>query len=329
MRFDNTILYHFLSKIWRNSYIKMKRSREKRKYDKYWMEHMETYGNENRDKVFFIIRRRELYIGLFSYYLTSVYQVGKALEKGYIPIVDLQNNPNMYLKEDQVGKVNAWEYYFKQPCGYSLSDILHSKTVIWGSGWVNDIFPYKDISFLLNKNGEINKYKQIAKSFFNLSDKAQNEVDEMLKLIEKKRTLGVLCRGTDYTSCKPKGHPIQPSISEMFQKVDEVLDKYSCDQIFLGTEDKEIYIRFKERYGEKVITNRKNYIEYHGEKSIGKLVANDVEDAYREGMDYLVTIAILSKCNCFVGGHTSGTVGVILMNEKFDYQFIFDLGLYK
>ena len=57
-------------------------------------------------------------------------------------------------------------------------------------------------------------------------------------------------------------------------------------------------------------------------------MTNNVVDAYQEGMDYLVTIVTLSKCNCFVGGHTSGTVGVILMNEKFDYQYIFDLGLY-
>lgn len=328
LKIHNTILYHVLSKLWRNTYIRAKRNREERKYNHYWMEHVETYGNENTDKVFYVIRRRELYIGLFSYYLTCVDQVAKAIEKGYIPIIDLQNNPNMYLKKEQIGKVNAWEYYFKQPCGYSLSDISRSKLVIWGSGWVEDIFPYNDVAFLLSRNGEISKYKRIAKKYFGLSDEAQNIVKETTQLLEGKRTLGVLCRGTDYTSNKPTGHHIQPSVCQMFEKIDGVLAEYSCEQIFLGTEDEDIYNRFKEKYGERVITNRKKYIEYHGENSIGKLVTNNVVDAYQEGMDYLVTIVTLSKCNCFVGGHTSGTVGVILMNEKFDYQYIFDLGLY-
>ncbi len=328
-KFNDLIIYKFLSKLWRNTYIKFKRNKEEKRYNKYWMKHTEKYGNENEDKTFFVVRRREMYIGLFSYYLTNVYQVGKALEQGYIPVIDMQNNPNMYLKKEQIGKVNAWEFYFQQPCGYSLSDISKSKTVIWGSGWVEDIFPYNDVDFLLNKNGELNKWKEIARNYFLLSEEATKRVRETKLLLNGKRTVGVLCRGTDYTSNKPKGHHIQPSIKEMFKKIDETMQNYNCIQIFLGTEDQDVYYRFKEKYGNKIITNRKNFIEYHGENSIGKLVTMKVDDAYNEGMDYLVTIVTLADCNCFIGGHTSGTVGVMLMSEHFDYQYIFDLGLYK
>lgn len=143
----------------------------------------------------------------------------------------------MYLKKEQIGKVNAWEFYFQQPCGYSLVDISRSKSVIWGSGWVEDIFPYNDVSFLLDKNGEINKWMQVAQTYFRLSDEAQKRVDEVKELLGEKKTLGVLCRGTDYTSNKPRGHHIQPSVNEMCEKIDDVLAQYHCEQIFLGTEE--------------------------------------------------------------------------------------------
>jgi hypothetical protein len=268
---------------------------------------------------------------LFSYYLSNVCLAQKALEKGYIPVIDLQTTANMYLKPEQVGKVNAWEYYFEQPCGYSLDDIKGSRHIILGDGFCReqDLFPYKDIPYLMDQDGGIAKYRETAKKYFRVNDTVQKKIDAEWKKMEGKKTLGVLCRGTDYTSNKPHGHCIQPSLQEMFDKVDEVLENNGCDFIFLGTEDRQIYEAFRKKYGDAVYTNRRKFLDYHGEHSIGKLVTNEVADAYEEGLEYLVTIALLSKCSCFVGGHTSGTVGVMLMNEGFEYSFIFDLGLYE
>jgi len=33
------------------------------------------------------------------------------LEKGLIPVMDLQSYKNIYLKEEQVGRENAWEFF--------------------------------------------------------------------------------------------------------------------------------------------------------------------------------------------------------------------------
>lgn len=328
-KIHDSFIYKVVSFIWRKTYIQYKEFLREKKYRKYWEEHRVSLGNQNEDLNFFIIRRREPYIGLFSFYITSVFQVNKALEMGYIPIIDLQNNENIYLNQNQIGRVNAWEYYFKQPCGYNLNDIKHSKNIILGSGYVKEMFHYNDINYLLDKNGEIRKWKEIARKYFCLSEAATHKIECIYNSFLGERVLGVLCRGTDYTSSQPSGHHRQPSLDELFIKVDEVIIVHQCTKIFLGTEDILIYKKFKEKYGEKVYTNRKKFVEYHGEKSIGKVVINEVSDKYEEGMDYLVAIAVLSKCNCFIGGHTSGTVGVILMNKEFDYCYIFDLGLYN
>lgn len=327
----DTFVYKIASFIWRKTFIKCRECYRDRKYREYWEEHRICEGNRNPDKTFYVVRRREVYIGLFSYYMTNVCQVAKALENGYIPVIDLQNSANMYLKPEQIGKVNAWEYYFEQPCGYSLGDIKGSKNIILGGGYWREygMFPYNDINYLMDRDGEIAKYREIARKYFRFNGTVQQKIDAEWKQFERKKVLGVLCRGTDYTSNRPHGHCIQPSLQEMFVKVEDVLQTYGCDSIFLGTEDKLIYDEFKEKYGDMVFTNRKKFIEYHGEGSIGKLVTCNVEDAYEEGLEYLVTIALLSKCDCFVGGHTSGTVGVMLMEESFEYCYIFDLGLYE
>lgn len=258
-----------------------------------------------------------------------VYKTKLALDAGCTPIIDMQTTENMYLRADQIGKVNAWEYYFKQPAEYSLSDIAKAKRVIVGSGYSDECFPYLNADYILNKDGDFDVYQRIVKKYFHISDEAQKAVDDFYdRELQNEKVLGVLCRGTDYIGNKPSGHPIQPSLESMFKKVDEVLEEYQCTKIFLGTEDIDIYAQFKEKYKNTVVTNRKHFVQYNGEGSIGKLIQNNVEDLKAEGMEYLVTIALLARCNCFVGGHTSGTVGVLLMNSEFEYKYIFNLGLY-
>lgn len=316
-------------RIWRATYIRGKNFLKEYLYEQQWKEKRRVYGIKNQNKIFYIVRRRELYVGLFSHFIVYVYNVKKALDNGYIPIIDMQNNENLYLKKEQIGRVNAWEYYFKQPCGYNLKDIKNSRNVIWGSGFVNEMFPYMDIDYLLKKKGDFEKYQEVTRKYFKLSDDAQNEVDQFFdKHLSGYRVLGVLCRGTDYVANKPSGHAVQPTVEQLFAKIDEVIEKYDCNKIFLGTEDYEMYQSFRTNYGEKVITNRKDFIKYSGETSIGWIMQQQKSDVYREGMDYLVTMSILAKCNYFVAGHTSGTVGVLLMTEGVEYSYIFDLGLY-
>ena len=101
-----------------------------------WRERRVSYGKENPDKTFYVIRRASCKVGLFSHVMTNMGLVKYALDRGYIPVIDMQNTKNTYLEPDQVGKVNAWEFYFEQPCGYSLRDIKKSKNVILSNGLI-------------------------------------------------------------------------------------------------------------------------------------------------------------------------------------------------
>ena len=46
------------------------------------------------------------------------------------------------------------------------------------------------------------------------------------------------------------------------------------------------------------------------------------------GKKYLLSILILSECDCLVAGSAGGTHGALLMGKEYDYQYIFDLGVY-
>ena len=49
---------------------------------------------------------------------------------------------------------------------------------------------------------------------------------------------------------------------------------------------------------------------------------------HEDALNYLAAVYLLTQCNCFLGGRTGGTKGVLLAADGFDYVKIYDLGLY-
>lgn len=327
---EKSWVYRGLSYIWRHTVLRWYRTRKQQKEEKYWEEHAERRGGENPDKIFYVIRRRDLYCGLFSLFITNLKRIDDAVKKGYIPIIDMQNDFNIYLSEDKIGKENAWEYYFNQPMGYSLDDIKKSKNVIIGSGAVPDMFPYLDIDFLMGRTGELAYWKEIVKRYITINEKTQKLVDEEYKRLFEShdKVLGVKCRGTDYSRGKPKNHPIQPTPEQAVMKAKEIFKERECTKVFLATEDVEYYNAFLKAFGNKLITNKKNYFEYQG-GSTGKEEYEREDGGYKAGLEYLITTLLLAKCNCLCAGCVSATVGALLLAEEYEYVYLFDLGIYE
>ncbi len=327
---NDSLIYRGLSCVWRNTILKWYRGYKKKKEIKYWAEHKKRLGRENKDKIFYVIRRRDWYCGLFSLFLTNLQWIDNALKAGYIPVVDMQNDFNIYLSEDKLGKENAWEYYFRQPMGYSLQDIQKSRNVIIGSGAVPPMFPYLDVDFLYGRTGELEYWRKITRKYMKLSKDAEQKVEsEYNRLLAKEdKILGVICRGTDYANGKPKNHPIQPTPKQAVEKAEEIFRDQKCTKVFLATEDKAFYEIFQERFGDKLIVNKTNYTQYQG-GSIGREKYERGEGGYQAGMEYLITIMLITKCNCLCAGCVSGTVAALLLTEGYEYTYLFDLGIYE
>ena len=290
-----------------------------------------SYGIENPDKTFFVIRRNAPDAGLFSFVITNVGWIKYAIDHGYIPVVDMEYYYNIYITKENVGKENAWDFYFKQPCGYCLEDIKYSKNIIISS--LNAAAENPDFK---NEN-YLRKWKPIADKYLHLSDVVQYETNKKMgNLFKDSRVLGVLCRGTDYVATKPHGHPIQPDPNLVIEKARITMEKMNCDNLFLATEDQHIFEMFRKAFGTKLPSIDADRYSCTGncllnsiteQKEINVQCASN--DRYKKGLDYAITIGLLSRCSCLVAGRTSGTLGALLLSRGYESEFLFDIGTYS
>ena len=293
-----------------------------------WRERKVSWGTENSDKTFFVIRRAQCKAGLFSLVMTNMGLVKYALDKGYIPVIDMQSERNTYLDEEQIGRENSWEFYFEQPCGYSLKDISRSRNIILSSGLIgkNNFFPEDR---MVKNPEEYRMWRNLFQRYFRVKKEILKEAETLKReLFHGERVLGVLCRGTDYTNTRPKDHPIQPGTADVLDKVDEVLQKQECSCVYLATEDDDIYEVFERQYGAKLKALKTRRYHNTGQENINDISAKSGESKYQLGRDYLMTMLLLADCNCLVAGSAGGTYGALLMGKEYEYQYIFDLGTY-
>ncbi len=295
-----------------------------------------SLGTDNPDKTFYVIGFEDVSGGLFWLVNKVVMHIAYAIDHHYIPVVDFKNHLTQYTNPNDLHKSNLWEDFFEQPAGYTLEDIRHSQNII-----ISSQQPSPQPEYLMGQEEFYNSPERI--KFFhgifhqyiriNPTAKAHLETIREQYFPQGARILGVLCRGTDYTAIRPKGHPVQPSTAEVVNDVKKAMKSYHCDYVFLATEDQDIVERFLQAFGRQLIClpqqrisgshmNGDCYLAQEKEKQLSE--RNRHEDA----MSYLAAIYLLTRCNCFIGGRTGGTKGVLLMADGFEYNKIYDLGLY-
>lgn len=281
---------------------------------------IKTFGSQNPDRTFFVLRSFGVESGLLALYQQKMLGVEYAIENGYVPIVDLKNYRCQYSTDDNV---NAWDQFFEQPTEIALDEVYKSKNVmIQGteipktedsifSKWENDLFNRKRHEF-------IHKYAKVSSGIEN----------EAVQYCQKhKHLLGVFLRGTDYVALRPKGHKVQPTCEEMFVKIDEFLKQHSIEHIFLVTEDKSIRDKFEAKYGSLLLENiglvfdqydQSNYLY----KSIPENLKNE------NAKLYLKKLVILSRCDYLVSSIANGSAFAISYSKGYKDHYVFDKGEY-
>ena len=278
------------------------------------------------DKIPYIIRRRHKNVGMFSYFNYILSGIAYAEEKGYIPVVDMKNYPNTYLFPNEVGRVNSWEYYFEQPGGLSVDDALSSQEYILGRDSVlNGGFG----DFIRDKEA-LSRAREIRRKYIHFKQPVLERVEKTYKKFAGKRVLGVHIRGTDYVSIKLHGHPIQPTAEQTISKTKEVMRDYNFDTVYLATEDKNIVADFQVAFGESLILPDVEYVNYDASKYkvIDEFHVDRENYKYLSGLDYVVSILLLSKCNGLIASPCNGTGSALFLSEGFEYFYMFRLGVY-
>ena len=287
-------------------------------------------GSEDEDKTYYVIRARSKEEGLMSlYFNNTISQIVYAKKRGYIPVVDYCNKSCQYWSENNASNNidnNAWEYYFEQPDDISVSDILKKKNVIY-SGWTF----FGDNKKCFNFDGFINGDDDSIKLFANKYGKINKNILRKLNLMCENfgvcyNTMGVFLRGTDYVALKPKGHFRQPSVDTVCLKIDEFLTRNEINKILLVTEDYNIFIYLKNRYGDRVFSPDDVFIrKYEGnflEKSFN-------DDPYARGERYIMRLLLLTKCGYLISSLTNGSIFVLAHKQGlYKDKYIFNIGKY-
>ena len=257
-------------------------------------------------------RTRGLPVGLFSYFTTVLGSIKLCRTYGLTPYV-----------EDE-GRV-AWNSIFGIK-GNMEFERCDGKTVFYEN--IPESRPSYDMNFLTDRN-QIQYWHKLYKENIDFTEKAQKYIADHTAHMKFGHMLGVLIRGTDYTSQKPSGHPIQPDPEEMLDITDNMMKTYGYDEIFLASEDKGVLQKFEKKFGKKLHYADCRRVSECKDRWLEDVLAEEEVDIELWNMNYVLSVYILSKCRALAAGRTSGAVGALVMSEGYEHTFFWNEGMYK
>jgi hypothetical protein len=286
-----------------------------------------SFGEENPDKIFLVIDAYYANLGLFALFgkAECVARYAKAL--GYTPVICIKKaEDSMY--SDYKGD-DIWSKFYNQPEGYTMQDVLQSKHVCFTSGFYNGSIQ----SYIMNL---VSEGTTLSWQDGIYSDRVREYISEREErfLPYPEKTLGVLARGTDYVNTHLPNHTIHATKEMLCEKIDELLaERDDLEYIYLATEDADYCKYFKERYGEKIyFTDQKRYVTKPGELlAQHHLKDKERSDGFTMGVEYVLSINLLSKCNSLLASGGCAGVGEALKENgnKYKSTFVFELGRYE
>lgn len=231
--------------------------------------------------------------GFFSIVSGVLGHLRIAEELGLEPIVDMESSPGTYTEDQPVfGTQNMWNYYFV-PIGPQETQFLHAESVVdCGGGFPFGVltFPFADTPWLLPTWDR----------YVRLRAEVAEEVDGARKQIEPASdVLAVHYRGKEMRNALH--HPMPPTQSQIFRRVEGQLESGYFKRIFLVSEGEEYIRDFEKRYGSLVTTLpvarsgiSNVYLEYP--RPMHK---------FRLGLEILTEVLIMSECGGMVCGYTN------------------------
>ena len=281
-----------------------------------------SYGNLNPDKTILLIGGHNA--GLYSIIHNVIGYLIYAREKGYVPVVDYQNNKTFYHDESFNG--NLWEAYFRQPSEISLEDAYSSKNVIHTPHTFSlSNYPSNGLH-VINDKKKTMQIHEVFNKYIRYNDEISKYIEEEYSKVKGKVLLGVYLRGTDYKNLS--GHAMQPTLESIFEKIDYYLKKYEdIEGIFVSTEVEETLHSIQDRYVELVyFSNRFLIKEFKTGQITPKVFYGNGKNKIQIGLEYLIDIEILSRLKYFISGLSGGSAAVIEKNGlKFrEHHVIFE-----
>ncbi len=199
----------------------------------------------------------------------------------------------------------------------------HEEAILWKSEQGRFHFPTGEV-YDPFCNGCVNWKKWFKKSFL----ESVEEDCRKKYLIQGKRILGIIVRGSDYTIAK--GHAKQASIEELIQRAGAMVRNDGYEFIFLSTEDADIYERFQSVFGDILLSvnqKRVRAADFNKEKPTVPYVVPK-EETEKLMVDYFTSIYCISRCTALLAsGYCAGVSMAIDMNKgAYEETYVYRLG---
>ena len=293
-------------------------------FDKNPEEHYIKQGDPSKP-TYYIIRRMDETTELSEMFLIVMGHVRYALSQGRIPVVDMQNYPNLYLSPEKLGRENSWEYYFEQPFRIGLEQAYAGENVVLSDADAVKPRPDCSMQLLQKKNDDLVEWRMLVKlGLMKIKPELLKEFSAMReKLVASADiVLGVLLRGENSVK-KIKGQPIAPPAEFAVNGVNEKFKAWGCEKILLATDDAAVVETFKNNFGDRCIPLDQIYTVCYDTESV-----SEESSHFLQGKKHLAQTVLLTECNSLVAERRADTTIVMLSVKKFEHALFFNLGNY-
>ena len=263
---------------------------------------MERYGERVFEEILYFIDMEDAGTGFFAQYNNLLAFLYFADYHGLTPVVRFHENFPYAEKEAVNGSKNPFEYYFLQPAGIALSDVLHAKTVLKSKK--ENSYLARDLSDAgspyQRSDAYINEMARIEAQYVRLNNVTKIKInDDIRNLLEGKRTLGVHMRGTDFKH-NYNGHPVALGEKELLEQALCLMDN-GYEQLFLATDSTEAIKVFHDKLGKK-LRFFPDVVRSSDEESVMNSRLNRKDHHYLLGLEVLRDMYALAACEGLLAG---------------------------
>lgn len=234
-----------------------------------------------------------------------------------LPVVDMERYRSRYNEDDDrsLGTKNAWEYYFAQPSGLTVTEALSLNPLDnqgveeGGLIYVGAIEPPPCV---------LHRIRELRSRYIRVRPEILAEVKSLLGSDFRPDVLGVHVRGTDMSRGNIPGHPVPLPALAYFEQAAALDRTHSFSRIFLACDELETVSLFK-----KYFTDRLLVIEAH-RTSVDAVVTNDYRwlfeprrelHRYRLGREVLMDALLLARCGHLLCGISNVTHAAMYFSD--------------
>jgi len=295
----------------------------------FWQTESESFGTENPDKTFCLIKNPLGMEGLADMLRFAVYRAEAAVMNTpeFIPVIDLSviGDDNQF---NGGNGENVWNMFFRQISAVPPEEVYKSKRVILMRDNLRSLNPWIQEQIFFADD------KALFSKWVRFSDATEEYVTNLYADIipeDSKRILGVIGRGSDYNMNAMEGILNRPSGPwALLSYVEKIFREGCYDRIFLATEDENVFRCFMDSKLKNHISSvpqPRVSISPDDNRFLVDIYKEENRDGYRDNLRYLGIIHILSKCTSLISSTNCGAYRLALgfNGGKYESTEVYDL----